>query len=100
MTAVLELRGVSKSRGEGPRSTDVLREASLALEPGEVVLLEGPSGSGKTTLLGVAAGLLAPSRGRSSSARGPSRPATGGPRQSGVAARSVSSSSGRASSRA
>ena len=63
MTAVLELRGVSKSRGEGPRATDVLRDASLAVGPGEVVLLEGPSGSGKTTLLAVAAGLLAPSRG-------------------------------------
>jgi putative ABC transport system ATP-binding protein len=63
MSAVLELVGVSKSRGEGARATDVLRDASLTVGPGEVVLLEGPSGSGKTTLLAVAAGLLSPSRG-------------------------------------
>ncbi|MBK9088798.1 MAG: ABC transporter ATP-binding protein [Holophagales bacterium] len=63
MRSVLELCGVWKSRGEGPRATDVLSGASLSVEPGEFVLLEGPSGSGKTTLLAVAAGLLVPSRG-------------------------------------
>jgi putative ABC transport system ATP-binding protein len=63
MSAALELRGVSKSRGEGPRATRVLERVSLALARGELVLLEGPSGSGKTTLLSLAAGLLTPDLG-------------------------------------
>jgi ABC-type lipoprotein export system ATPase subunit len=54
----LELRGVSKRRGTGRRSVQVLVEVNLEVRAGEVVLLEGPSGSGKTTLLGVAGGLL------------------------------------------
>ncbi|MGE5230143.1 MAG: ABC transporter ATP-binding protein [Deltaproteobacteria bacterium] len=54
----LELRGVSKRRGAGRRSVQVLAEVNLEVRAGEVVLLEGPSGSGKTTLLGVAGGLL------------------------------------------
>jgi putative ABC transport system ATP-binding protein len=49
-----------------PRSVatdDVLREASLEVAAGEIVLLRGHSGSGKTTLLCVLAGLLTPTRG-------------------------------------
>jgi putative ABC transport system ATP-binding protein len=42
---------------------DVLREASIAVAAGEIVLLRGHSGSGKTTLLCVLAGLLTPTRG-------------------------------------
>jgi len=63
VSAALELRHVSKTRGRGPHATAALIDAWLGVEPGEVVLLHGPSGSGKTTLLGIAAGLLTPDRG-------------------------------------
>ena len=61
---VLLLEGVSKTRGQGVHATQALRDASLSVAAGEVVLLEGASGAGKTTLLAVAAGLLTPERGR------------------------------------
>lgn len=41
-----------------------LRIDRLALPPGRRVLLTGPSGAGKSTLLSLAAGLVAPARGR------------------------------------
>jgi putative ABC transport system ATP-binding protein len=62
--SALVLDAVSKTRGWGARRVQVLREISLAVEAGEVVLLQGPSGSGKTTLLAVAGGLLTPESGR------------------------------------
>ena len=61
---VLLLEGVSKTRGHGAHATQALRDASLTVGSGEVVLLEGASGAGKTTLLAVAAGLLTPDAGR------------------------------------
>lgn len=42
----------------------LLRGASLAVGPGEVVGLVGPSGCGKTTLGRIACGIVRPSRGR------------------------------------
>jgi len=41
-----------------------VKDASLAVAPGEFVSVVGPTGCGKSTLLNVAAGLLAPSAGR------------------------------------
>ena len=61
---VLLMDGVSKTRGSGPHAIQALRDASLVVASGEVVLLEGASGAGKTTLLAVAAGLLTPDAGR------------------------------------
>lgn len=61
--SVLVLDSVSRTRGKGVHAVRALRNASLMLESGEVVLLEGPSGAGKTTLLAVAAGLLLPDTG-------------------------------------
>src|SRR5579859_6616246 len=43
---------------------EILRGACLTLTPGTAAWLGGPNGAGKTTLLRIAAGLLAPQRGR------------------------------------
>jgi len=43
-----------------PRGPDVVREASLEIEEGQIVFLLGANGSGKTTLLECLAGLRAP----------------------------------------
>ena len=61
--AILQLRDVSKSFGQGARRVDAVREVTLDVDRGEVVALEGPSGSGKTTLLALAGALLTPTSG-------------------------------------
>lgn len=48
---------------DGRGSYTAVREASLAIAPGEFVSVVGPTGCGKSTLLNVAAGLLQPSSG-------------------------------------
>ncbi|MGV6811631.1 MAG: ABC transporter ATP-binding protein [Brevirhabdus sp.] len=61
---VLELNGVSKAYNAGtPGEIVVLNEASLVLQPGEVVGLIAPSGAGKSTLLHIAGLLDTPDRG-------------------------------------
>lgn len=45
-------------------STEVIRDISLSVMPGEFVTLLGPSGCGKTTTLRIIAGLTAPDSGR------------------------------------
>lgn len=61
---VLNAQAVSKSFGEGRTRVAAVREVSLELRRGEVVLIMGPSGSGKTTLLSLLGALLRPSGGR------------------------------------
>ncbi len=60
---VLELRGVGRTFGEGAVALEVLKEISLAVDPGEIVALVGPSGSGKSTLLQIAGLLEKPDNG-------------------------------------
>ena len=49
--------------GQGEMRTMALRDISLEVCRGQVVLLMGPSGSGKSTLLAVLSGLLQPDSG-------------------------------------
>lgn len=62
--SILEARDVTKEYREGRETVAVLRGVSLALQAGEVAVLEGPSGSGKTTLLSILGGILTPTAGR------------------------------------
>jgi putative ABC transport system ATP-binding protein len=60
---ILELKGVRKTFGTGPRAVHAIADLDLAVSRGEILLIMGPSGSGKTTLLTVIGGLLRPTAG-------------------------------------
>ena len=61
---LLVVRGVSKTfAADGPAPVHAVRDVSLALAAGEVLVVQGPSGAGKTTLLAMLGGLLRPDRG-------------------------------------
>ncbi|MCB1514783.1 MAG: ATP-binding cassette domain-containing protein [Hyphomicrobiaceae bacterium] len=61
--AFLELKGVSKSYGQGAEATHVLDGIDLKVNEGEFIAIVGFSGSGKTTLISTIAGLVAPDKG-------------------------------------
>jgi ABC-type multidrug transport system ATPase subunit len=56
---MIQLADITQHYGVRP----ILRNISLRIERGELVVILGPNGMGKTTLLGVMAGVLAPQRG-------------------------------------
>jgi putative ABC transport system ATP-binding protein len=63
MTALVKLKGVSKSFIRGKEELQVLDNIDLSIEEGDFFALMGPSGSGKTTLLNLIGGLDVPTAG-------------------------------------
>jgi putative ABC transport system ATP-binding protein len=63
MSAVLELRQVTKVYGSGATEVQALRSVDLTVRSGELVAIMGPSGSGKSTLLTIAGTLEQPTSG-------------------------------------
>jgi putative ABC transport system ATP-binding protein len=62
-TSTLQVTHVTKRYGSGATEVLAVRDVSLSIAPGEIVLIMGPSGSGKTTLLSMVGALLKPSSG-------------------------------------
>jgi len=58
------VENLSKTYGEGASVVRALKDASMHVQPAEVVGLLGPSGSGKTTLLQCLGAIIDPSGGR------------------------------------
>jgi putative ABC transport system ATP-binding protein len=55
--SVLEMRGVSRTYGQGASEVHALYDVDLTVHAGEMVAVMGPSGSGKSTLLTIAGAL-------------------------------------------
>jgi putative ABC transport system ATP-binding protein len=60
---LVSVREVSKTYGHGPAAVHAVRNASFAIDRGQLVALVGRSGSGKTTLLNIVGGLDTPTTG-------------------------------------
>ena len=63
MSALIEIRDVSKAYTRGRQSVEVLHHVTLDILQGDFLALMGPSGSGKTTLLNLIGGLDSPTGG-------------------------------------
>ncbi len=60
---MLEINGLGKTYGTGPKAVHAIADISFSVGDNEFVCVVGPSGCGKTTLLKCVAGLLRPTRG-------------------------------------
>jgi putative ABC transport system ATP-binding protein len=63
VSALIEIRDVSKAYTRGRQSVEVLHNVTLDILQGDFLALMGPSGSGKTTLLNLIGGLDSPTGG-------------------------------------
>ena len=63
MSAIVEMKGVSKTFYRGKEAVNVLQNLDLEVGEGAYEALMGPSGSGKSTLLNLIAGLDKPTSG-------------------------------------
>jgi putative ABC transport system ATP-binding protein len=63
-SVVLRCADLSRTYGDGPSAVHALREVSLEVPAGQLLVLRGPSGSGKTTLLNLLGGLDRPTSGQ------------------------------------
>lgn len=57
MSALIDVRHLSFSFGQGELMQPVLKDVSISIHESEIVLMTGPSGSGKTTFLTIIGGL-------------------------------------------
>lgn len=63
-TALIQLRGLSKSYGRGAAKVEALRSINLEIKEGEFVAMMGPSGSGKSTCMNILGCLDTPTSGQ------------------------------------
>ena len=57
MSLVIDIHNLSFSFGSGALTQPVLKDVTISIDKGEIVLITGPSGSGKTTFLTIIGGL-------------------------------------------
>ncbi|WP_187185606.1 MacB family efflux pump subunit [Escherichia coli] len=63
MKKLIELKGVSRTYGNGDQARTVLKNVDLTIVAGEMVAIIGASGSGKSTLMNIMGCLDVPNRG-------------------------------------
>ncbi|MFN3724794.1 MAG: ABC transporter ATP-binding protein [Allosphingosinicella sp.] len=61
---VIELEGLGKTYGSGPRAVRAVQDVTISVAPGEVYGFLGPNGAGKSTTIRMLLGLIAPTAGR------------------------------------
>ena len=61
---LLRLEGVGRTFSMGEVDVEALRDVSISIYAGELLVLAGPSGSGKTTILNIIGGMDPPTVGR------------------------------------
>ncbi len=61
---MLELKDVSFNVNDDDKDKEIIRNVSLSIAPGKLVVITGPNGGGKSTLARLIAGIEKPSTGR------------------------------------